>query len=306
MGEFSIIEAFNNFAELGAEWVMWLMLILGFGMIMLSIERFLLLSKTKVNAAQIARELVDHLDRGHAALAQMKIADGSSMEQRVLFDGLAQYGRGRLYVEQIMMSTLTRERQRYNRYLSYFGTIGNNAPFIGLFGTVIGIILAFKELGLNPKGGLEVIGPLISEALVATAVGLMVAIPAVVLFNWFKSEVKERLSNTDFLMRIVLAHLGQEQAQAQDQSAKTSAHAASAPERERVERDAHLINSVRENMPNPSVQRSQDTSVSRGQVSRGQVSRGQVSSGQAAQPQSPLGLTPKGSAPTPPTSNEEV
>lgn len=209
MREFSIIEAFNNFAELGAEWVMWLMLILGFGMIILAIERFLLLTKTKVDATQIARDLVDHLDRDRAALAQVKVADGNSMEQRVIFDGLAQYNRGRLYVEQIMMSTLTRERQRYNRYLSYFGTIGNNTPFIGLFGTVIGIILAFKELGVNPKGGLEVIGPLISEALVATAVGLLVAIPAVVLFNWFKSEVKERVSNTDFLMRIILAHLGQ-------------------------------------------------------------------------------------------------
>ena len=105
---------------------------------------------------------------------------------------------------------MARERQRYNRYLSYFGTIGNNTPFIGLFGTVIGIILAFK-VRRKSKGGLEVIGPLISEALVATAVGLFVAIPAVVIFSWFKSMVKERISNTDFLMRIVLAHLGEAQ-----------------------------------------------------------------------------------------------
>ena len=206
MGNFSIIKAFENFASLGAEWVMWLMVFLGFAMIILAIERFLLLNKTRVNASEIARELVDLLDQGQASIAQKNLADGLSMEQRVLFDGLAQYDRGRMYVEQIMLSTLTRERQRYNRYLNYFGTIGNNAPFIGLFGTVIGIILAFKKLGEDPKGGLEVIGPLISEALVATAVGLLVAIPAVVLFNWFKSEVKERVSNTDFLMRIVIAH----------------------------------------------------------------------------------------------------
>lgn len=209
MGGFSIIKAFENFASLGAEWVMWLMVILGFAMIILAIERFLLLSKTRVHAPEIARELVEFLDQGRAKLAQAKLADGVSMEQRVLFDGLARYERGHMYVEQIMLSTLTRERQRYNRYLSYFGTIGNNTPFIGLFGTVIGIILAFKKLGEDPKGGLEVIGPLISEALVATAVGLLVAIPAVVLFNWFKSEVKERVNNTEFLMRIVLAHIGE-------------------------------------------------------------------------------------------------
>ena len=68
MSEFSIITAFNNFAELGAEWVMWLMLVLGFGMIILAIERFLLLTKTKVDATQIARELVDHLDRDRCLL----------------------------------------------------------------------------------------------------------------------------------------------------------------------------------------------------------------------------------------------
>ena len=204
----NIIQTFEKFAELGAEWVMWLMLILGLVMIVIAIERFLLLNKTKVDAPELARSLVDFLDRGQAQIAKSKLTDGLSMEQRVLADGLSQYHRGSTYVEQIMLSTLARERQRYNRYLSYFGTIGNNTPFIGLFGTVIGIILAFKKLGENPKGGLEVIGPLISEALVATAVGLFVAIPAVVLFNWFKSEVKERISNTDFLMRIVMAHLG--------------------------------------------------------------------------------------------------
>jgi len=205
----NIIHTFEKFAELGAEWVMWLMLILGFVMIVIAIERFILLNKTKVNAPEMARALVEFLDKQQPLQAKQSLAEGLSMEQRVLADGLSQYSRGSVYVEQIMLSALARERQRYNRYLSYFGTIGNNTPFIGLFGTVIGIILAFKKLGENPKGGLEVIGPLISEALVATAVGLFVAIPAVVLFNWFKSEVKERLSNTDFLMRIVMAHLGQ-------------------------------------------------------------------------------------------------
>ena len=207
----NIIQTFEKFAELGAEWVMWLMILLGIGMIVIAIERLILLNKTKVNAPDMARQLVNFLDNNQPQQAKKSLTDGLAMEQRVLADGLSQYHRGSVYVEQIMLSTLARERQRYNRYLSYFGTIGNNTPFIGLFGTVIGIILAFKKLGENPKGGLEVIGPLISEALVATAVGLFVAIPAVVIYNWFKSTVKERISNTDFLMRIVMAHLGQEQ-----------------------------------------------------------------------------------------------
>jgi biopolymer transport protein ExbB/TolQ len=78
---------------------------------------------------------------------------------------------------------------------------------VGLLGTVIGVILAFAELGRNPKGGLEVVGPGISEALVATAVALLVAIPAVVLFNWFKALLKKRLNDTDFLCRLLIAQL---------------------------------------------------------------------------------------------------
>src|SRR5512147_2187153 len=117
------------------------------------------------------------------------------------------YSGGPDAVEEIAQASMIRERQRYERALSFLGTVGSNAPFVGLLGTVIGVILAFAELGRNPKGGLEVVGPGISEALVATAVGLLVAIPAVVLFNWFKALLKKRIADTDFLCRLVVAQL---------------------------------------------------------------------------------------------------
>ncbi len=129
------------------------------------------------------------------------------MEERVLGDALSMYDGGADAVEEIAKASMIRERQRYERALSFLGTVGSNAPFVGLLGTVIGVILAFAELGRNPKGGLEVVGPGISEALVATAVGLLVAIPAVVLFNWFKGQLKKRMSDTDFLCRLVIAQL---------------------------------------------------------------------------------------------------
>ncbi len=205
---FSIIGAFLRFAELGAEWVMWLMIVLGVVMLALMFERILLFWRTRVDAPGIARSLVKHLDNGDLAAAKSTVARGVAMEERVLADALEVYERGADVVEQILLSATARERQRFDRFLSYFGTLGNNTPFIGLFGTVIGIIVAFKELGENPKGGLEVVGPGIAEALVATAVGLLIAIPAVVIFNVFKGALKRRLGNTEFLGRIVLAQLG--------------------------------------------------------------------------------------------------
>lgn len=202
---FSIINAFLRFSELGAEWVMWLLLALGLVMIILFFERLVLFRKTSVDAPKMARDLVQALDKNDFGAAEAVVQAGVAMEERVLADVLQVADRGPQVAEQILQSGIVRERQRYERFLSYFGTVGNNAPFIGLLGTVIGIIVAFRELGANPKGGLEVVGPGIAEALVATAVGLLVAIPAVVIFNVLKGQVKTRVGNTDFLGRIVMA-----------------------------------------------------------------------------------------------------
>lgn len=205
--EFSIISAFMNFAELGAEWVMWLMLILGFFVLMFAIERLWLYLSTQVNAPFLASRLLKHLDNGEVDTARKLVSRGKAMEERVLSDALGAYEKGPAVVEEVMMGAVAREKLRYDRFLSYMGTVGSNTPFIGLFGTVIGIILAFKELGRNPKGGLEVVGPAIAEALVATAVGLLVAIPAVAFYNAFKKAQQSRVGNTDFLGRMLLAHL---------------------------------------------------------------------------------------------------
>jgi biopolymer transport protein ExbB len=204
---FSIVNAFMQFASFGAAWVMWLMVGLGFIMIVLMVERTLLYLRTQIDAPRLARALVTLLTEGKLDEARSQVARGVAMEERVLADALEAYPKGPKVVEQVILSSLAREKQRFDRFLNYFGTLGNNAPFIGLFGTVIGIIMAFKELGDNPKGGLEVVGPGIAEALVATAVGLLVAIPAVVAYNWFKGMQKLRVGNCDFLARIVLAQL---------------------------------------------------------------------------------------------------
>ena len=205
----SIIDIFLRFASLGAEWVMWLLLAIGFISIVLALERARLYSKTRIDASKLARILTESLQNGDLGPIQKAIERGLAMEERVLSDILEIYQNGPFMIEQILHGSLLREKQRYEKFLNYFGTIGNNAPFIGLFGTVIGIIVAFQALGQNPKGGLEIVGPGIAESLVATAVGLLVAIPAVLFYNFFKGALKTRISNTEFLGRIVLAHTQQ-------------------------------------------------------------------------------------------------
>ena len=117
-------------------------------------------------------------------------------------------------MEQRMVSFVLAERQKLDSGLVFLGTLGNNAPFIGLFGTVIGIIQAFADLASNPAGGPSVVMAGISEALVATAVGLLVAIPAVVAYNVFQRQVKRRVSNADSLIRMLVAHYSEKKAEA--------------------------------------------------------------------------------------------
>ncbi len=204
---FSLVETFTKLADLGAEWVMWLLLALACISVLVIVERLWLFQSTRINVTAIARKLLKTLENGDLAQAKALVQRAKSMEERVLGDALSLYNGGADAVEEIASASMIRERQRYERALSFLGTVGSNAPFIGLLGTVIGVILSFAELGRNPKGGLEVVGPGISEALVATAVGLLVAIPSVVSYNWFKQMMKKRVGDTDFLVRLVVAQL---------------------------------------------------------------------------------------------------
>ena len=93
-------------------------------------------------------------------------------------------------MERQLAASLAQERLHYERHLIILGTLGNSAPFIGLFGTVLGIIKAFMDLAQDITGGAAVVMAGISEALVATALGLLVAIPSVIAYNALKAKVK--------------------------------------------------------------------------------------------------------------------
>lgn len=86
---------------------------------------------------------------------------------------------------------------RLERYLSFLATTGNSAPFIGLFGTVWGIMEAFQNIGQSGTTSLAIVAPGISEALIATAVGLFAAIPAVIAYNYYLSRIRHVVADMD-------------------------------------------------------------------------------------------------------------
>jgi biopolymer transport protein ExbB len=111
-------------------------------------------------------------------------------------------------VDRTVKSFLTREKMRLEKGLSVLATLGANAPFIGLFGTVLGIIRSFAALADNQGNATNVMSG-ISQALYATAAGLFVAIPAVIAYNTFASRLRSQLMSADALKDLYLAYRGQ-------------------------------------------------------------------------------------------------
>lgn len=202
----------TTFALLGAEWVLWLLVVLSVLSIAVMIERGVFYARRRIDIKAMANQLDGLLQKNDVSAAKALLAGRDAMPTQVVGEGLNHLARGSVVVSEMMAGELVRQRGRFERRLIFLGTLGNNAPFIGLFGTVLGIIKAFRDLALDDPskatGGAQAVMAGISEALVATAVGLAVALPAVVAFNYFKSVVKGDVANTETLTRVLTAHLG--------------------------------------------------------------------------------------------------
>ncbi len=190
-----------------AEWVLWLLLILSVASVGVIIERIVYFSS---HSLKNSAELAVRLARGELDAVKAAIQTQAGMEASVVREGIAAASAGPGVVEEIIAAAIARERPRYERFLSFLGTLGSNAPFVGLFGTVLGIIKAFSDLGQSGAKGAAVQQTVmsgISDALVATAVGLFVAIPAVVGYNLLTRSLKTITSRTNVLGHALVGHL---------------------------------------------------------------------------------------------------
>ena len=115
----------------------------------------------------------------------------------VVYSGLELYGRQEKEISNAMEREITIETTKLERYTGIVGTIGNTAVYIGLFGTVLGIIRAFHDISAAGTGGMSIVIGGISEALVCTATGLFVAIPAVIAFNYFAKKVENFMNDME-------------------------------------------------------------------------------------------------------------
>jgi biopolymer transport protein ExbB/TolQ len=204
-------EAIVAFAQQGAAWVLWVLVALSVASGAVMIERGVFYAKRNINITSLAQQLGTLLDQKDVDGAKRLLGAHDGMEASVLKAGLDGVHRGPRAATDLMEAELVRQKARFDAWLIFLGTLGNNAPFVGLLGTVLGIIKAFKDLAVTDIGkagsSAQIVMSGISEALVATAVGLAVALPAVIAFNYFKTRVKRAVSNTETLTRTLSARL---------------------------------------------------------------------------------------------------
>jgi biopolymer transport protein ExbB len=200
---------------LGAGWVLVVMLVLSVVSLAIMLERGWLYWSLRDDVSALMKDLGRLLRGGDLEGARRRLESSPSAEAAVVIAGIVEAKMGYEAAEEAMAGASALQKLKLEKRLIFLGTLGNNAPFIGLLGTVIGIIGAFDELGKAKNATLtgaaqvapEAVMSNIAEALVATAVGLLVAIPAVFAFNAFTRVVRTTLSNTEALSHVLLAHL---------------------------------------------------------------------------------------------------
>jgi biopolymer transport protein ExbB len=192
----------------GAEWVLWLLLILSVTSIAFIVERCLYFYRTRIDGDELANQLQELLRARNLQGAWQLVKDSHTyvIESSVVAAGLVAMRNGTHACGEAMLSAKARMRPALDAHLSILATIGSNAPFIGLLGTVLGIIKAAHDLTADPAhNNPNAVMAGVFEALVATAVGLFVAIPAVVAFNIFQRHVRTRIAQVDSLAHLVLS-----------------------------------------------------------------------------------------------------
>jgi biopolymer transport protein ExbB/biopolymer transport protein TolQ len=194
-------------AQVGGSVVLYLLILLSVLSIGVIIERGLWFSRRRIDARGLGRKLSPLLAAGDRASARKLINATPGVEAEVLAEAMDWYERGPDAVAEILSTALKDRRKGFESGLIFLGTLGNNAPFIGLFGTVLGVVTAFKELGANATGAMGNVMAGIAEALIATAIGILVALPAVIAYNIFQKKTQDIEDNVAALGGLLLAEL---------------------------------------------------------------------------------------------------
>lgn len=193
-------DVFVNVALLGAEWVLYLLVALSLLSIALIVERSLVLRVSRKYLFALEHQMLGFSDRDRKPVANIEGCRECRLLTSLEKAATVTEGddSGQLLTSQVQ-GAVAAYRRHLDRFTPVLGTLGNNAPFIGLLGTVIGVIVAFNQLSIEMEGGASSVMGGISEALVATAAGIAVALPCVIFYNYFVRLSEEYVERFELL-----------------------------------------------------------------------------------------------------------
>lgn len=212
-----LIDRLLKVALLGSEWVLYLLIGLSVLSLATMVERWIYFLRHRDDLEALRRGLTERLDAGEVKEAAQLLERGRSTEARLALEALRWAYAGPEAIADAVDAELLRQKKDLERGTNLLGTLGNNAPFVGLFGTVLGVIIAFDALGgdgqaVNTSGFAANAGAMggvmggIAEALVATGVGLFVALPAVVAYNLIQKRIGEIETTALSLTKLITAY----------------------------------------------------------------------------------------------------
>lgn len=201
-------------ALLGAEWVLYVLVLLSIISVALMIERWKTYQKAQVDLQSFRANMRQLVSNGKVKdafeLSQKRKGDAidfeSSLATTLLEHVESQSNHSPSVLEEVAQDSILQTKLKWEKGLTVLATIGNNAPFVGLFGTVLGVIQAFHGLSQSSEG-IQAVTAGISDALIATAVGILVAIPAVAAFNFYQRKVKSAIHEAEAFKSFLIGKL---------------------------------------------------------------------------------------------------
>jgi biopolymer transport protein ExbB/biopolymer transport protein TolQ len=198
-------------AQSGASVVMYVLIALSVVSVGIIIERWWYFRRRRFNLNATSAVLQAPLRSRDVAGAKKALVGSRAIEAEIMRDALEWFDSGADSVREILQKGVRERRKSYESGLVFLATLGNNSPFVGLFGTVLGVVAAFRELGTSQTamasggGGMGNVMSAIAEALVATAIGILVALPAVVAYNIYQKKGADIEENTGALGNLMIA-----------------------------------------------------------------------------------------------------
>jgi len=202
----NMIDRFFQIAEFGHDITLWLLVLLSIFSLAFILERFFTLMKVSRESDKVSEKVRDILKANQLNEVEDLAKDKDSLEGQAVSYALRHLKeRGPEGLEEIFSSYALVEKPQLEKRLNFLATVGSNAPFIGLLGTVFGVMDAFKQLAnAQPDQAMVMLG--ISKALIATAIGLAVAIPAVIAYNYFQRKVRGIMGSLESVRDLCLAY----------------------------------------------------------------------------------------------------